>query len=54
MVHFISTMLAIGAYLIYICSFHNALPRHHSVLKKSLISHMTLAVLVVLLFLIAK
>jgi len=36
MVYFISTMLALGAYLIYICSFHSALPKHHSVLKKSL------------------
>ncbi len=54
MVNFISTMLVLGIYLGYICSFHNALPDHHNVLKKSLISHSVLAGLTLLLFLIIK
>jgi hypothetical protein len=54
MVHFISTMLALGAYLIYVCSFHSALPKYHGVFKKTLISHSVLAVLMLLLFLIVK
>jgi hypothetical protein len=54
MIHFVPTMLALGGYLIYICSFHNALPKHHGVLKKSMISHLVLAVLMILLFLVTK
>jgi len=54
MVYFISTMLALGAYLIYVCAFHNALPRHHGVLKKTLISHSVLVMLVLLILFLIK
>jgi len=54
MVHFIPTMLVLGIYLVYVCSFHTALPGHHGVLKKSLISHSVLAALIFLLLFVIK
>jgi hypothetical protein len=54
MVYYISTMLVLGTYLIYICAFHNALPKKHGVLKKTLISHTVLIVLMFLIFAISR
>ena len=54
MIHYISTMLAMGMYLIYICAFHNALPGKHGAVKKTLISHVVLIVLMFMIFAISR
>jgi hypothetical protein len=37
-------MVVAGMYFVYIANFHSALPHHHSVLKKTAISHAVLIV----------